>query len=120
MPDPTKPVTVAAPDTPDFFHRIATGASDAVHSVVDTVTGAVHKVSAVQTWTAIAGQLEPVFAKELGPVVVDVEKSLLTLVDPQHLAGYEAAFGSLAASGLKALLSRIPLSVAAAAASTTV
>lgn len=106
----------AAPKpAPDLIHRVITGVQDGAAAVVDTVTGVVHKVNAAQTWTAIGHDLEPVFAQTLGPALVDAEKSLLTLVDPQHLAGYEAAFGSLAASGLKALLARIAIPAAVAA-----
>lgn len=116
MPDAPKP----APDASTTIlgralNSAETTLSDAAHAVVDTVSGVVHKATAVQTWSAIGHDLEPVFAQTLGPALADAEKSVLTLVDPQHLAGYEAAFGSLAASGLKALLARIAIPAVAAA-----
>jgi hypothetical protein len=117
MPTDPTPNTAATttPAAPDLIHRAIADVQHGASAVVDTVGGVIHRAAAVQTWTAIGRDLEPVFAQTLGPALVAAEHSLLTLVDAQHLAGYEAAFGSLAASGLKALLSRIALPVAAAA-----
>lgn len=111
----TTTATTTAPTASDLIHRAIAGIQDTAESVTGAIAGVVHRVNAAQTWTTIAGELAPVFEQTLGPVVVAAEHSALTLVDPRHLAGYEAAFGSLAASGLKALLARIAIPAAAAA-----